>query len=76
MRPRKQERLLFNYIGTEHILLGLLREENSVAAEILHEKGLKLTRVREGIVGSDFRKGISLENEGFTYPDRIQPGSH
>ena len=46
------ERLLFNYIGTEHILLGLLREENSVAAEILHEKGLKLTRVREELSGT------------------------
>ena len=46
------ERLLFNYIGTEHILLGLLREEKSVAAKILHEKGLKLSRVREELSGA------------------------
>ncbi len=45
------ERLLCNYIGTEHILLGLLREEKSVAAELLHEKGLRLSRVREELVG-------------------------
>ncbi|MFQ5739117.1 MAG: ATP-dependent Clp protease ATP-binding subunit [Acidobacteriota bacterium] len=41
------DRLFCNYIGTEHILLGLLREEKSVAAGVLHEKGLRLNRVRE-----------------------------
>jgi ATP-dependent Clp protease ATP-binding subunit ClpC len=41
------DRLLHNYIGPEHILLGLLREEKSVAAAILYEKGLRLSRVRE-----------------------------
>ena len=46
------ERLMCNYIGTEHILLGLLREENSLAAEILNQNGLKLTRVREELAGS------------------------
>ena len=45
------ERLLCNYIGTEHILLGLLREEQSVAAEMLREKGLRLPRVREELAG-------------------------
>ena len=33
------DRLLHNYIGTEHLLLGILREERSVAASILMEKG-------------------------------------
>ncbi len=41
------DRLLSNYIGTEHLLLGLLREEKSLAANILYEKGLRLSRVRE-----------------------------
>ena len=50
------ERLLCNYIGTEHILLGLLREEKSVAAELLHEKGLRLSRVREEFVGPTSEK--------------------
>ena len=36
------ERLLHNYIGTEHLLLGMLREERSVAANILMEKGMRL----------------------------------
>ncbi|HEY2930167.1 MAG TPA: ATP-dependent Clp protease ATP-binding subunit [Acidobacteriota bacterium] len=52
----ESERLLCNYIGTEHILLGLLREEKSVAAEILHEKGLRLAKVREEIAGATTEK--------------------
>lgn len=44
------DRLLHNYIGTEHLLLGLLREEQSVAASILVEKGMRLHTVREDIV--------------------------
>jgi len=44
------ERMLHNYIGTEHILLGLMREEKSVAAGILGEKGMRLTSTREDIV--------------------------
>jgi ATP-dependent Clp protease ATP-binding subunit ClpC len=44
------DRLLHNYIGTEHLLLGILREERSVAASILMEKGMRLHTVREDIV--------------------------
>ena len=43
------ERLSHKHIGTEHLLLGLLREEKSFAAEILHERGLRLSAVREEI---------------------------
>ena len=41
------ERLGHKHIGTEHLLLGLLREEKSFAAEILQERGLKLAGIRE-----------------------------
>jgi len=41
------ERLRHRHIGTEHLLLGILREEKSVAAEILQERGLRLDRIRE-----------------------------
>jgi len=41
------ERLSHKHIGTEHLLLGLLREEKCFASEILHERGLKLLAVRE-----------------------------
>ena len=44
------ERMLHNYIGTEHILLGLMREERSAAASILAEKGMRLASVREDIL--------------------------
>jgi ATP-dependent Clp protease ATP-binding subunit ClpC len=44
------ERMLHNYIGTEHILLGLMREERSVAALILGEKGMRLATTREEIL--------------------------
>src|SRR5262245_47670647 len=39
-----------NYVGTEHILLGLLREEDGVAAQILMNLGLKLGRVRQELM--------------------------
>jgi ATP-dependent Clp protease ATP-binding subunit ClpC len=44
------DRLQHTYIGTEHLLLGILREERSVAASILSEKGMRLSSVREDIV--------------------------
>ena len=44
------DRLLHNYIGAEHLLLGILREEQSLAATILEEKGMRLNQVREDIV--------------------------
>ncbi|MFP6571140.1 MAG: ATP-dependent Clp protease ATP-binding subunit [Vicinamibacterales bacterium] len=44
------DRLLHNYIGTEHLLLGILREERSVASMVLSEKGMRLNTIREDIV--------------------------
>ncbi|MBM3801829.1 MAG: ATP-dependent Clp protease ATP-binding subunit [Acidimicrobiia bacterium] len=41
------ERLRHRHIGTEHLLLGILREDKCLAAEILHERGLKLNAIRE-----------------------------
>src|ERR1700730_15601415 len=41
------ERLSHRHIGTEHLLLGLLREELSFAARILNEHGVRLSGVRE-----------------------------
>ena len=38
-----------NYIGTEHILLGLLREEEGLAAQVLYGMGVDLEKVREEI---------------------------
>jgi len=41
------ERLSHKHIGTEHLLLGLLREEKCFAAQILTERGVQLSQVRE-----------------------------
>src|SRR5512138_3890180 len=39
-----------NYVGTEHLLLGLLREEEGVAAQVLMNLNLKLEEVREEVL--------------------------
>jgi ATP-dependent Clp protease ATP-binding subunit ClpA len=39
-----------NYVGTEHLLLGLLREQEGVAAQVLLNLGLKLEDVREEVL--------------------------
>lgn len=54
-----------NYVGTEHILLGLLREQEGVAAQVLMNLGLKLEEVRDevlnllghGIEGQESERG-------------------
>jgi len=38
-----------NYIGTEHILLGLVREEEGVAAKVLTNLGASLNKVRQAV---------------------------
>jgi len=40
-----------NYIGTEHILLGLIREGEGVAATVLQNLGADLKSVRQGVMG-------------------------
>jgi ATP-dependent Clp protease ATP-binding subunit ClpC len=50
----ESERLSNKHIGTEHILLGLLREEKSIAAEILRDHGL-----RPGIIREELSRGSS-----------------
>jgi len=42
--------LKHNYIGTEHILLGLLREERGLAARVLGESGITIEQVRQRTV--------------------------
>jgi ATP-dependent Clp protease ATP-binding subunit ClpC len=44
---QEAERLRHNYIGTEHLLLGLIREEGGVAARVLRELGLEIQRVEQ-----------------------------
>jgi len=43
------QRLNHSYIGTEHILLGLIREEEGVAAKVLKELGVSSSKVRSAV---------------------------
>ena len=56
-----------NYVGTEHILLGLLREQEGVAAQVLMNLGLKLDDVREevlNLLGHGMESGEGGERGG------------
>jgi ATP-dependent Clp protease ATP-binding subunit ClpC len=46
------ERLGHRHVGTEHLLLGILREEKCFGAEILQERGLRLSTLREELARS------------------------
>jgi ATP-dependent Clp protease ATP-binding subunit ClpC len=48
---REALRLGHDYIGTEHILLGIVREGEGVAAGILREQGATAERVEQAVVG-------------------------
>ena len=55
------QRLNHSYIGTEHLLLGLVRQENSVAARVLRSLGVEAEKVRravEEIIGRGERKVV------------------
>jgi ATP-dependent Clp protease ATP-binding subunit ClpC len=47
---REALQLGHNYIGTEHILLGLIREGEGVAAQVLQKLGAELQRVRQTVI--------------------------
>ncbi len=58
-----------NYVGTEHILLGLLREQEGVAAQVLMNLGLKLEEVREEVLNL-----LGHGMEGGEAPERSSGG--
>ncbi len=57
-----------NYVGTEHLLLGLLREHDGVAAQVLMNLGLKLEEVREEVLNLLGAGVESPEQEGTETP--------
>jgi ATP-dependent Clp protease ATP-binding subunit ClpC len=46
----ESDRFQNRHIGTEHLLLGILREEKSPAAEMLYERGLRLHQIRDDLM--------------------------
>jgi len=71
---REALQLGHNYIGTEHILLGVIREGEGVAAQVLQKLGADLNRVRQQIIallsGHEFKGEAQpappIEPEDFT----------
>ena len=61
---REALQLGHNYIGTEHILLGLIREGEGVAAQVLVKLGADLSRVRQQVI--QLLSGYSGGKEGAT----------
>ncbi len=47
---REMVHLGHDYIGTEHLLLGLVREGDGVAAQVLRQRGVELNRVRQEVI--------------------------
>ena len=56
------EKLKHGHIGPEHLLLGLLREEKSLAANLLQERGLSIARVREDLAAGGADSSVSPGN--------------
>jgi ATP-dependent Clp protease ATP-binding subunit ClpC len=64
LAQEEAQRLNHNYIGTEHLLLGLIREENSVAVKVLRELGVRPQRVKDMVertVGQGQRTMLSTK---------------
>ncbi len=62
LSQEEAEKLHHSYIGTEHLLLGLLREEGGVAGRVLRELGVETKRVQEMVerlTGANRGAGIS-----------------
>ena len=67
----ESKNLYHNYVGSEHLLLGLLREQEGVAAQVLMNLGVQLEDVREEILnllerGPSDRDGIQTSPSGAT----------
>lgn len=65
---QEARRLKHNYVGTEHLLLGLLKEHDGVAAQVLMNLGHKLGDVREEVLatlGQESESGDDEDRGGF-----------
>lgn len=60
-----------NYIGTEHLLLGLIKENEGIAAQVLMNLGVKLEDVREEVL--DFLGADREEEEEEEGPSASEP---
>ena len=64
------------YVGTEHLLLGLLREERGIGAQVLQDEGAKLVPLRAHIVkllGNNPARNVSGEAKRKFSSENAQP---
>jgi ATP-dependent Clp protease ATP-binding subunit ClpA len=66
-------RLGHNYIGTEHLLLGLVREGEGIASGVLSSMGVDLDRVRHGVIATLSRAGAIPGSSGGIAPPPAGP---
>ena len=65
------ERIRDKHIGTEHLLLGLLREEDCFASRMLQERGVTLEQIRRAILASNSQIQSAQGDSGsFALPGR------
>jgi ATP-dependent Clp protease ATP-binding subunit ClpC len=65
-----------SYVGTEHLLLGLLREEKGIAAQVLTDAGVNLEAARAEtlrILGTEMPQGGATAQQGSGAPQAAQP---
>ena len=72
---REALQLGHNYIGTEHILLGLIREGEGVAAQVLQKLGAELQKVRQTVIQLLSGSGSSEEASSSGAPSGSTRGS-
>jgi ATP-dependent Clp protease ATP-binding subunit ClpC len=73
---RESLQLGHNYIGTEHVLLGLIREGEGVAAQVLQKLGADLNRVRQTVIsllsGYPIAASGEMPTTGWTPPSETK----
>ena len=65
-----------SYVGTEHLLLGLLREEKGIAAQVLTDAGVNLDAARAEtlrLLGTEMPQGGAQQPSGSAAPPQAQP---
>ncbi len=73
------ERLGHRHIGTEHLMLGILRVENSVATRIFRQHGLDIDRARTMLVAAEQESGPRLRigtDGGTAFPRHLPTTIH
>jgi ATP-dependent Clp protease ATP-binding subunit ClpC len=71
---QEADQLSSKHIGTGHLLLGLLREENCFAAEILYQRGVRLASIREDLTRKLHDDSVfeTFVREGSALPEVVE----